>query len=160
MGTSIGQICNRKPVTCAHDAEIRDVVALMRDKAVGSVILTQTMSDGTRPYGVVTDRDLVVHVIAAGVDIDSLTIRDVATTDLKSIHENDRIGEAIHMMREAEIKRLPVVDTLGRLVGIISGDDLLLHLANEVQELASLFMRGSNEEHTSASRAPAQQAVG
>ncbi len=160
MGTSVGQICNRKPVTCAHDAEIRDVVNLMRDEQVGSVILTQKMVDGTRPYGVVTDRDLVVRVIAAGLDIETLTIRDVATTDLKSIHENDRIGDAIHMMREAEIKRLPVVDTLGRLIGIISGDDLLLHLANEVQELASLFMRGTNEEHTSASPSPAQHALG
>ena len=155
MGTSVGQICKRNPVTCASDAEITDVVDLMREQQVGSVILVQEMTDGTRPYGIITDRDLVVRVFTAGVEYDSLTIRDVATTDLKLVRENDGMGEAIHVMHEAGIKRLPVVDSVGRLIGIISGDDLLLHLANEVQELASLFIRGTAEESASPGDAAA-----
>jgi signal-transduction protein with cAMP-binding, CBS, and nucleotidyltransferase domain len=143
MGTSVGQICNRNTVTCASDAEIRNVVALMSERHVGSVILVQEMADGPRPYGIVTDRDLVVRIIAAGVDMDSLTIRDVATMDITVVQENDGIGEAVHLMHEAGINRLPVVDRRGILIGVISGDDLLLHLAEQVQELASLFMRAA-----------------
>jgi len=143
MGMSVGQLCKRNPVTCAFDAEIRDVVGLMREREVGSVIVVQELSGEMRPYGIITDRDLIVRVISSGENLDSLTIRDVATTDLRVVREHDSVGEAIHIMREAGIKRLPVVDALGILVGIISGDDLLLHLANEVQELAALFARSA-----------------
>lgn len=155
MGMSVGQICKRNPVTCMRDAEIRDVVGLMRERKVGSVIVVQELTGETRPYGIITDRDLVVRVISAGEDLDSLTIRDVATTDLRVVREHDSIGEAIHIMHEAGIKRLPVVDALGILIGIISGDDLLLHLANEVQELAALFARGAAQTTPAPIPAPA-----
>ncbi len=145
MSMSVGQICKRNPVTCARDAEIREVVGLMRERGVGSVIVVQELTGEMRPYGIITDRDLVVRAISAGEDINSLTIGDVATTDVRVAREHDSIGEAIHIMREAGIKRLPVVDALGILIGIVSGDDLLLHLANEVQELAALFARNVTE---------------
>jgi len=155
MTISIAQICNKNPVTCAIDAEVRDVVNLMREKQVGSVIVVNEMTDGTRPYGIITDRDLVVRVIAAGVDLESLVIRDIATTEIAVGRDTDSAGEAIHVMREEGVKRLPVVDALGRLIGIVSGDDLLLHIANEVQALASLFMRGTAAESPGIGGEPA-----
>lgn len=82
MGLSVGQICKRKPVTCTRDAEIKDVVDLMRERRVGSVIVVHESAGAVRPYGLITDRDLVVRVISTGASLDSLAVKDVATSEL------------------------------------------------------------------------------
>ncbi|MGE0387725.1 MAG: CBS domain-containing protein [Gammaproteobacteria bacterium] len=143
----IGSLCSRPSVTCEVDRGIRSVADLMRNQHVGCVVVT----DGGRPVGIVTDRDLVVGVLAAGVPPDSVRIGDVMTPEPATVRADASIGEAIALMHQKGVKRLPVVDGAGSLVGLVSADDLLEYFLVPFGDLASIMVR---ERDTEARRRP------
>jgi CBS domain-containing protein len=95
----------------------------MRRYHVGDVVLVETREGRQVPTGIVTDRDLVIEVMAPGLDPAVLAARDLVTSPLATIREEDSLYDALELMRARAIRRLPVVDAEGTLAGILTLDD-------------------------------------
>lgn len=142
----IGEICTTSPIACSRDESIQGAALLMRTHHVGDVIVVD-QPDGERiPVGIVTDRDIVVSVIALGLDPASLLVGDIMSDDLLSCSENDDVYETIERMRQRGIRRMPVLNAHGSLSGIVSVDDLLGFLAEEMGELARIAPHQQSQE--------------
>ncbi|HNA69510.1 MAG TPA: CBS domain-containing protein [Nitrosomonas sp.] len=143
---SIGGICNRKVVVMQREETIAEAAKLMRDQHVGSVLIVDEQDGKRVPVGIVTDRDLVVEVIAPELDADAITVGDIMMTGFAVVKEETGVFEAIQYMRTKGIRRLPVVDAEERLIGIVTLDDLLILLAEELDALAKLVAREQQNE--------------
>ncbi|HVN87540.1 MAG TPA: CBS domain-containing protein [Candidatus Binatia bacterium] len=125
---SVGRICVREVALADANETAMAAARRMKRAGVGTLIVLDQVK---RPIGLVTDRDLVVRVIAAGKSPKTTRVRDVMTTTLKIIREDSPIEDALGMMRGSGLRRLPVVNREGQLVGIVSLDDVLALLAEE-----------------------------
>ena len=143
----IGDVCVRDVAIGNKDMTVLDAAQLMRRLHVGNVVLTEESPTGRKvPVGIVTDRDIVVSVVATGLDPSVYTIGDLVTEALVTAHEDEGIFEALHRMRVRAVRRMPVVNREGGLVGIISVDDLIQLLAEEMSDLAKLISREQARE--------------
>ena len=109
----------RDPRTVNADDPIIEAARTMRDSDIGDVIVVE---DG-EVTGILTDRDIVVRAVAEGRDAESTSVADICTTGIQAIEPDASIDDALRMMRDADIRRLPVVKN-GRPVGIVSLGDL------------------------------------
>ncbi|MEQ6341558.1 MAG: CBS domain-containing protein [Gammaproteobacteria bacterium] len=137
----IGEICNREVVFATRDTSILETAQLMRRHHVGDLVVVDEKNDKRIPVGIVTDRDIVIEVIAKEADINILTAGDIMGPELGTVREGEGVFETIQMMRLKGVRRMPVVDPHGGLVGIVSVDDLVELLAEEMNELAKLISR-------------------
>lgn len=143
----IGEICNREVVFTRRDTTILEAAQLMRRHHVGNLVVVDERS-GTRllPVGVLTDRDIVIEVIAKEIDINAITVGDIMSPYLVTARETEGVFETIQLMRIEGVRRLPIVDAHGGLTGIVSVDDLVELLAEEMSELAKLIAREQAKE--------------
>lgn len=142
----IGEICSREVVFARRNESIVEAARLMREHHVGDVIVVDER-EGTRvPAGILTDRDIVVEIVAKGVDPGAVTIADAMSAEVTTAREQDGIYETIEHMREKGVRRLPVVNAKGALVGLVSLDDLLDLLGDEIGSLAKLVSREQKHE--------------
>ena len=114
------------PVICPASTKVTDAAAMMRDRAIGDVLV----ADQGRLSGIITDRDLVIRVVAEMRDPSQVTLGEVCTGDLTTVEESCPVDEAVQLMREHSLRRLPVVDN-GRPVGIVTLGDLAVDLEPE-----------------------------
>jgi predicted transcriptional regulator len=121
----IGEVCQRGAVAIASSEGITDAARLMREHHVGFLIVHQSGDDLRRPIGVLTDRDLVVEVMAKQVDPDTLKVEDVMTRTAVVANETEDVSDLLQAMRLAGIRRVPVIDVRGALTGVIATDDVL-----------------------------------
>jgi len=143
----IKQICSRVVVVAEPETDLREAARLMRDHHVGALVVIDKRDGVTRPLGIVTDRDIVVTVVAAdNVSPESLTVRDLMSGELAVAVESDGVFEAVDRMQDSGARRLPVVDDDGRLVGILSLDDVLRMLASELTALSLASQRSITRE--------------
>jgi CBS domain-containing protein len=140
---SIKELCKRELVTVGRDDTIFKAAELMRQNHVGDVLVVEKKHDTTVALGIVTDRDVVVEIVAPGLDPKVITVGDIMLPHLACIEEERGIFDAIKLMTSKGIRRLPVVDSNGSLIGILTLDDLLLILAKEFFSIAMLL---SNEQ--------------
>ena len=135
----IGEICTRSVVTCARTLSVLDIARRMREQHVGDVVVVVDDADGrATPVGIVTDRDLVIEVMARGVDPGRLCAGDLVVGPLITAGESDLVYDAVWQMRRHGIRRLPVVDAGGRLVGVLTTDDLTRCLAEQLGDLVRI----------------------
>ncbi len=135
----IGEICTRSVVTCRRDASALELAQLMRDHHVGDVIVVDEHEGVVTPVGVVTDRDLVIEVMAKGVNPDRLRAEDRVAVEVVTGFESELVYDAIWHMRGKGIRRLPVVNAHNHLVGVLTADDLTKFLAaEELTEVARI----------------------
>jgi CBS domain-containing protein len=144
----VGEICNRQVVVAPKSLSVSEAAQLMRSRHVGDVVVIEERGGRTHPVGIVTDRDIVVEVVAAGVNPDALTVADIIGPELTTVSESEGVYEAFFYMRSKGVRRMPVVDREGVLVGIVTLDDLLSLLAEEMSELAKLVSREKQREAT------------
>ena len=138
----IGDVCMRDVVVAAKDATVQQAAALMRRHHVGDLVVVEERADGRKiPVGIVTDRDIVVSVVAPTLNAAVYTVGDLAIRELVTVKEDQGVFETIQQMRMTGVRRMPVVDRTGGLVGIISVDDLIQLLSDEMSELAKLISR-------------------
>ena len=142
----IGDISQRDLVTCERDSSVQEVAALMRLQHVGDVVIVETENGVKRPIGIVTDRDLVIELLATEVDTSSVCAGDVMSQQLVQVNVDDDIPAAIDAMRDAGVRRMPVVDTHGALVGIVTVDDLIGWLAGVLKNLGRLIVHERDVE--------------
>lgn len=135
---AIGEICNRDVVVVEADASVAEAANLMRQFHVGDLVVVRDNDGRNEPVGIVTDRDLVVEVVAEELDPSGLSVGEIMAPELVKVQEDTGIFEAIRFMREKGVRRMPVVDGAGSLAGIVSLDDLLEVLSEELAELSRL----------------------
>lgn len=121
----VGDLCRRGVISVDNSTDVTSAAQRMREQHVGFLIVYQLGDPLRRPIGVLTDRDIVLEVIAAKVDPEELTVDDVMTRDPLIASETDELSEVLQAMRLAGIRRVPVVDTRGALVGVLAIDDAL-----------------------------------
>ena len=143
---SIGEICNRETVFTTKDGSISEAAQLMRAQHVGDLVVVEEKGGRRIPVGILTDRDLVVEILAKNVDMNAVTVGDVMSSELLTARESDGLYETLQRMRAKGVRRVPVVDIDGALAGIISADDLLDLLADELSALARLLAREQARE--------------
>jgi CBS domain-containing protein len=143
---TIGQYCNREIISVARETSVVQAAALMREHHVGTVIVADDVSSRRVPVGIITDRDIVVEVVATGLDAQRLTVGDLMVGELVTIDEEAGFAEAIREMSLRGIRRMPVVSKGGALVGIITLDDVLHHLATPLAALSDLAGRSRRFE--------------
>ncbi len=131
---SIGEFCNREVIVTGSGTGIEEAARLMRQQHVGDLIVVESKDVGNVPVGIVTDRDLVIEVLAQGVDPSTVTIDDIMSRDPFVMEENADLWEALDRMRSKGVRRLPVVDGRGALIGILTLDDLVEALGEAVED--------------------------
>jgi CBS domain-containing protein len=148
--TTVGEICNREVVVAMPETPIAEAAKLMRQHHVGTLVVVEEV-DGSRriPVGIVTDRDIVVEIVAPGLDPAVITVGDIATPELVTARENEGLLETIEIMRHRGVRRLPIVGVEGELVGIVSVDDILETLAEQLGDLARIVERERAREAAS-----------
>lgn len=143
---TIGETCNREVITIQRDETVLEAARLMRQYHVGAVIVIDNLNGCTAPVGIVTDRDLVVEVLATELDETVITVGDIMASEIHTLKESADISEAIQLMRRKTIRRLPVVDEDGDLVGMLTLDDILESLSEELLDLAKLVRYEQKKE--------------
>jgi CBS domain-containing protein len=119
----IRELMTENPRTVSSDATVVEAARVMRDDDVGLVPVV----DGDRLVGTVTDRDIAIRVVTEERDPSSTTVREIASTDLVTIDPEQDLGEALRLMAQHQVRRLPVVEEDGRLVGIVAQADVARH---------------------------------
>jgi CBS domain-containing protein len=121
MAATIGDLMTRDPITMEAEATAEDAARAMRDAGVGDVIVT----DDGRLRGIVTDRDITVRAVAEGRNPSEVHLGEIASTDVATLSPNDPVDQAVRIMRERSVRRLPVVEG-GKPVGVVSIGDLAI----------------------------------
>lgn len=137
----ISDICTRDAVHVGAAASVREAAELMRKHHVGALVVVDQPNGERIPVGVVTDRDIVVSVVAAGVDPLSLAVGDVMTSVPATCSEDEDVFEAIETMCDRGVRRLPVVNANGGLAGMLSTDDIFGALSTHARELSHALTR-------------------
>jgi len=145
---AVGEICNREVVIAEKALSVVDAAQLMRKHHVGDLVVVEEKDGRRHPVGIVTDRDIVVEVVAAEVNPDALKVGDIMAPEVATVRESEGLFEALRYMRDKGVRRMPVVDREGGLVGILTLDDLLSLLAEEMTELAKLVSHERQREAT------------
>ncbi|NLA38313.1 MAG: CBS domain-containing protein [Methanomicrobiales archaeon] len=127
------ECCQKQVVAVSPDTPVVEVARIMKEKNVGSVIV---ISGDGRPVGILTDRDLVVRIMAQERDPGEVRSREVMTRNLITFRDSMGIYEAIRKMADEGIRRMPIVDDAGILIGIVTLDDIIRMLGEEMAIIA------------------------
>lgn len=143
---NVGEMCNREVVVVEKNGAIIEAAKLMRQYHVGDLVVVEQRQGVTYPVGIITDRDLVIELVASEVPFDSVTVGDVMSAELLTASEEDAITETIKRMRSAGVRRVPVVNRHGGLEGVITLDDMIELLAEVLEDLIGLVGGQSRRE--------------
>ena len=143
---TIGKICNRNVVCATRETTVVEAANLMRRHHIGDLVVVDESNGRRLPVGIVTDRDIVVEVVAPGLDAKGIRLGDLLIGRLTSVEEREHSADVVRLMAAKGVRRMPVVDSAGILVGIVTIDDLLPQLATELRELSELAPRSRQRE--------------
>jgi CBS domain-containing protein len=142
----VGEFCSREVVIVDREETIVEAARLMREKHVGDVVVVEERAGERFPVGIMTDRDIVVQLVAAGIALDAVSIGDAMSFELVTAREEDGLLDTIRQMQSTGVRRLPVVDGRGALVGILSIDDLLELISEQLSGLVTVITREQERE--------------
>ena len=148
----IGHICSNNVVTYSSNTTVLEAAQLMRRNHVGTLIVVEEVNGMLVPQGIVTDRDIVVVVLAEGLDPKSIKVIDIMKVELMTAVETEDVFETVERMRFKGVRRIPIVDKMGGLVGIVSVDDIWKFLSKEISELADVTTRQQTREKVARRR--------
>ena len=135
---TVGRICVREVDLADPEESVFQAAERMHQRAVGTLVI---LNEQSQPVGIVTDRDLVERVLAKGLDAYTTTVGEVMTARPNTASEEQPIEAALSLMRSGSFRRLPVTDGEGKLVGLLSLDDVLMLLAEEFTQIGTLLER-------------------
>ncbi|WP_088283089.1 CBS domain-containing protein [Ideonella sp. A 288] len=143
---SAGEVCTRIVSFAERGMDITEAARLMREHHVGSLVVVDETAAGRVAVGMLTDRDIVTAVVAKGVDATSLRVGDAMGPDLVSAREDDSMVDLLALMRGKGVRRVPIVGAGGVLVGLVTMDDLLGIIAEELRLVAVAIESGRHRE--------------
>lgn len=143
---TVGKICNREVVITTPEATLIAVAKLMREYHVGDVVVVTQRGDESVPVGIITDRDIVLAIVASEVNLDAVVAGDIMSHELLTAREQDSIWDILQRMRSHGVRRLPVVNERGGLEGILSVNDFLELISDELLALAQVARRQQQRE--------------
>jgi len=135
---SIGRICQRDVDLAEESESARCAAERMHQRTVGALVVIDL---NKVPIGILTDRDLAIRVVAAGLDGETTPVSDVMTKSPRTVGENTPIETALSIMRTFGFRRLPVINESKKLVGMVTLDDILMLLAEEFREVRGVVER-------------------
>ena len=141
------EICTLDVASCGRGVGILEAARLMRQYHTGDLIIVDDPDGDRVPAGIVTDRDIVVEVLAKGLDPAETKVAQIMSGKLVIAAAEEDTSDAIERMRLHGVRRLPVVDHDGRLMGIVTLDDMLKLHAAQAAELSGIVSKEQNREH-------------
>lgn len=143
---NVGEICSRTVAYVTEDMSLKQAANLMRTEHVGSLVVVREVQAGRVVSGMLTDRDIAVVAVARDFDAQTLRVADVMSADVVTVDPVDSIYEALATMRRKGVRRVPVVTNDGVLEGIVSMDDILEVVADELQMIVQAMARERSKE--------------
>jgi CBS domain-containing protein len=134
----VGDLCSRHAVTVSGSAPLLEAAHRMRDEHVGAVIVTEGTGADARVTGILTDRDIVQAQLAHAATLTNVRVGEAMTRDPLVLSEAEPIDGAIAHLRARGVRRAPVVSDSGAPIGLISSDDILVHLGGTLMGLAGI----------------------
>ena len=131
----VAQACTRNVVGVEPSCTVSEAARIMRKRHVGTVVVFEAGAVGRSPIGLLTDRDIVVSVVAPGISPDVITVGDVMSLPLYTFGEEADLLDAIRCMRDKGVRRLVILDRAGDLAGILSLDDAYSALTSQLADL-------------------------
>jgi len=141
-----GEYCNRDVVVVGKSESIIKAAKLMRQHHVGDVLVVEPRNGERVPVGILTDRDIVVELVAEGEKLDDFVIHDVMSYKLITSNEEDDLMVTIKRMRINGVRRMPIVNQAGGLVGILSLDDILDVIAEQLMDVDQIIANEHDKE--------------
>ena len=139
-------LCTRDVVFAERRMPVDDAARLMRQQHVGSLVVVDETAAGRVPVGMLTDRDIVTSIIAKDLDPGSICAEDAMSAELVTAAETDSMLDVLEAMRRKGVRRAPVVDRRGALVGLLALDDMLEVIASELQRVVQAIEGGRRRE--------------
>lgn len=145
---AIRDVCNRRIVTVYAGTDVLKAAQLMKSEHVGDVLVLEKSPDKkqNKVIGILTDRDVVKMVVANGISPANVLVDDIMSRSLQVVNESLGIYEVIQNMHEAGVRRMPVVSSDGSILGLVTFDDLVSLLAQELVKLTEIIDRQIREE--------------
>jgi CBS domain-containing protein len=143
---SAGEYCNRNVVIVSKSEPVSEAIKLMRSHHVGDVIIVESIEETSIPVGILTDRDIVMEILAEDVDPEAVSIGDVMSYELVTVTEKTKLIDTIKLMRDKGVRRLPVVNEKGGLEGLLTVDDLLELIAEQLTDIVGLISAEQSRE--------------
>lgn len=134
----ISDLCSRTPTTIDCKETLQEAASKMKNSNVGTLVVTEG-EERDKPIGIITDRDIVMNALAEGKSADTSTVEEAMTTDLITADSDIGIYEAINLMEQNGVRRLVLMDEFDRLCGLISTDDLVSLLSQEMTGIGKLY---------------------
>lgn len=142
----IGEICNREVVFATEDMSVKEAAELMRDQHVGSLVVIREADLGRIVTGMVTDRDIAIVAVARDFDPQSLRVGDIMSSEVVTTRPDASVNDVLHLMRQRGVRRVPVTTDDGVLIGIVTLDNLLEILAEEMQGFVQAITSAQRRE--------------
>ena len=127
MGKTISDVMTQNPSTVESNQTIVDAAKLMKTEDVGLVPIVE----GQKLIGTITDRDIAIKVVAAGKDPQSTKVQEIASTNLVTVDPQQDLDEALRLMARHQVRRLPVVEEDGKIVGVVAQADVAEHASDQ-----------------------------
>lgn len=145
---AITELCRRNVITIDKRESLREAARQLRSEHVGSLVVVDRESDPLRPLGVLTDRDIVIAVDAAGVELEAVMVGEAIVEPAVTVSADATLWQALARMRTHQVRRLPVVDETGKLYGMLSVDDVLGVMADALADMAWLTAAERDRERS------------
>lgn len=143
---NVGEICSRTVAFATEDMSLKEAANLMRSAHIGSLVVVREVPAGKMVAGMLTDRDIAIVAVARDFDPQTLRVGEIMTENVVTADPGDSIYDALASMRKTGIRRLPVVSKEGALEGIVSMDDILEIVAEELQMLVQAMTKERSKE--------------
>jgi CBS domain-containing protein len=144
-----GELCVRDVIVADTASGVKEIAGLMREFHVGDIVIVKDRETCREPVGIVTDRDIVIELIARDTPVEACSAGDIMSSELYTAREDEPVWQVIQSMRDKGVRRVPVIDSGNCLVGILSWDDVIDFLAEEMKAMASLSLQSRRREEKS-----------
>jgi CBS domain-containing protein len=141
-----GEYCNREVIIVEPTISVTEAAVLMRRHHVGDLVVVEKEGEEARPVGIITDRDIVIEVVAQKIDPDSLTVKDIMSTDPVRVAETVSLLDTLELMKQRGVRRVLVIADSGGLQGLLSADDAIELIAEQLNDLTQLVDREITRE--------------
>lgn len=143
---NVGLICNRAAVLAHEGMSVCEAAQVMLAQHVGSLVVVENTSTGSLIVGMLTDRDIVVALVAPDFNAQAALVGDIMSRNPITCTTEDSMTDALNLMRDHGVRRVPVTDTQGMLAGIVTLDDLMEIVADDLQRFVQVIQRERGQE--------------